>query len=109
MTDAEELMLPGGFAGSRVTQAERMEALLTESHFENGQLTEVRLYPVDLGQDLSRPFSRTGIPMIPSPDMAERVLEKIQRLSKPFGTKIVIENGVGVIRISGEQSQVATP
>ena len=109
LTDAEELMLPSGFAGSRVIQPERMEALLTESHFENGQLTEVRLYPVDLGQDLSRPFSRTGIPMTPSPEMAERVLEKIQRLSKPFGTKIVIENGVGVIRVSGEQSRVATP
>ena len=109
MTDAEELMLPRGFAGSRVVQPERMEALLTESHFENGQLTEVRLYPVDLGQDLSRPFSRTGIPMTPSPDMAERVLEKIQRLSKPFGTKIVIENGVGVIHVSGEPSRVATP
>ena len=109
LTEAEELMLPSGFAGSRVIQPERMEALLTESHFENGQLTEVRLYPVDLGQDLSRPFSRTGIPMTPSPDMAERVLEKIQRLSKPFGTKIVIENGVGVIRVSGEQSRVATP
>jgi poly-gamma-glutamate capsule biosynthesis protein CapA/YwtB (metallophosphatase superfamily) len=109
MTDAEELMLPSGFAGSRVVQPERMEALLTESHFENGQLTEVRLYPVDLGQDLSRPFSRTGIPMTPSPVMAERVLEKIQRLSRPFGTKIVIENGVGVIRVSGEQSRVAAP
>jgi poly-gamma-glutamate capsule biosynthesis protein CapA/YwtB (metallophosphatase superfamily) len=109
MTDAEELMLPSGFAGSRVTQPERMEALLTESHFENGQLTEVRLYPVDLGQDLSRPFSRTGIPMTPSPEMAERVLEKIQRLSKPFGTKIVIENGVGVIRVSGDKSRAATP
>jgi poly-gamma-glutamate synthesis protein (capsule biosynthesis protein) len=103
MTDAEDLMLPSGFAGSRVTQPERMESLLTESHFDNGRLTEVRLYPVDLGQDLSRPFSRTGIPMTPSPAMAKRVLEKIQRISKPFGTKIDIENGVGVIRAEAEQ------
>lgn len=98
MTDAEELMLPNGFAGSRVSQPERMEALLTESHFDNGKLIEVRLYPVDLGQDLNRPFSRTGIPMSPSPQMAQQVLEKMQRISKPFGTKIDIENGVGVIR-----------
>jgi len=109
MTDAEELMLSSAFAGSRVSQPERMESLLTESHFENGQLTEVRLYPVDLGQDLSRPFSRTGIPMTPSPEMAKRVLEKLQRLSKPFGTQIDIENGVGVIRVASDQSRVAAP
>jgi len=103
MADAEELMLPTGFAGSRVTQPERMESLLTESHFDNGRLTEVRLSPVDLGQDLTRSFSRTGIPMTPQPAMAEHVLEKIQRISKPFGTKIKIENGVGVIRVEAAQ------
>ena len=109
MTEAEELMLPSGFAGSRVTQPERMESLLTESRYENGRLIEVRIYPADLGQDLSRPFSRLGIPMTPSPEMAQRVLEKVQRLSRPFGTKIDIEDGVGVIRLSGEQSRKAAP
>jgi hypothetical protein len=29
--------------------------------------------------------------MMPSPEMAKRVLEKVQRLSQPFGTKIAIE------------------
>jgi hypothetical protein len=55
---------------------------------------------VDLGQDGSRPFSRLGLPMIPASDMSRRVLEKLQRLSKPFGTTINVENGVGVIRVS---------
>jgi hypothetical protein len=32
------------------------------------------------------------------------VLEKLQRLSKPFGTNITIENGVGVIRIPPAQA-----
>ena len=100
LTDAEELMEPDGFVGDRIKQPERMESLLTQSRWQNGQLTEVRLYPVDLGQDLTRPFSRTGIPMTPSPAMAQRVLEKLQRISKPFGTKIDIENGVGVIRVA---------
>jgi poly-gamma-glutamate synthesis protein (capsule biosynthesis protein) len=109
LTEAEELMLPTGFAGSRVTQPERMEALLTESRYDNGQLIEVRLYPVDLGQDLSRPFSRVGIPMTPSLEMAQRVLEKIQRLSSRFGTRIAIENGVGVIRVSADQPRKADP
>jgi len=104
LTDAEATMSPGAFAGERVVQPERMEALLTESRFENGRLVEVRVYPADLGQDYTRPFSRLGVPMTPSPEMAQRVLEKLQRLSKPFGTKIDIENGVGVIRISEQQT-----
>lgn len=104
MTEAEEIMSPNDFGGSRITQPERMESLLTESKFENGQLVEVRIYPADLGQDLTRPFSRVGIPMTPSPEMAKRVLEKLQKLSKPFGTEIAIENGVGVIRIPRTQA-----
>jgi poly-gamma-glutamate synthesis protein (capsule biosynthesis protein) len=39
--------------------------------------------------------------MTPSPEMARRVLEKLQKLSAPYGTKIAIENGTGVIRPPG--------
>jgi hypothetical protein len=39
--------------------------------------------------------------------MSQRVLEKLQRLSKPFGTNIAIENGVGVIRIPPGQASPA--
>ena len=41
-----------------------------------------------------------GIPMTPSPEVAQRILKKMQTLSKPFGTTITIENNVGVIRPS---------
>ena len=34
--------------------------------------------------------------------MARRVLEKVQALSKPFGTRIAIENGIGVIRVEAK-------
>jgi poly-gamma-glutamate synthesis protein (capsule biosynthesis protein) len=34
--------------------------------------------------------------------MARRVLEKVQTHSKPFGTTIAIENGVGVIRVAAK-------
>lgn len=40
--------------------------------------------------------------MTPPPDMARRVLEKVQWISKRFGTNIAIENGVGVIRMSAQ-------
>jgi poly-gamma-glutamate capsule biosynthesis protein CapA/YwtB (metallophosphatase superfamily) len=99
-TETELEMAEGATVAGRVSNPERMESLLTESRYENGRLIEVRIHPVDLGQDGSRPFSRLGLPMIPAPDMSRRVLDKLQRLSKPFGTTINIENGVGVIRVA---------
>lgn len=72
-------------------------AVLTTSHFNGGKLTEVRLYPVDLGGK-RRPISQMGIPMTPDPQDAQRILHDMQEYSQPFGTKISIEDNVGVIR-----------
>jgi poly-gamma-glutamate synthesis protein (capsule biosynthesis protein) len=74
------------------------ESVLVTSHFENGRLTEVRLFPVDLG-GARRPLSRMGIPMTPEPREAQRILKALQDYSEPLGTKISIEDNVGVIRI----------
>ncbi len=77
------------------------DALLATSHFDNGRLTEVRLYPADLG-GTSRPLSRNGIPATPSPEDAQRILKAVQEYSKPFGTRITIENNIGVIRLGAD-------
>lgn len=79
-------------------QPANFETLLASVHYENGKLTEVRIYPVDLG--FSRPGSQVGIPKRPSPQVAKRILDEVVELSKPFSTKISIENGVGVIHIA---------
>ena len=76
------------------------EVLLTTSRYEGGKLVEVRLYPVDLGIDGTRPISRAGDPTTPSPEQAQRILKLVRDLSKPFGTTISIENNVGVIRVA---------
>src|SRR5213594_4719635 len=81
-----------------------LETLLTTSRFEDGKLVEVRLYPADLGQDRDRPISRSGTPSTPSPEMARRVLERLQTLSKQFGTTVSIQNGIGVIRVASKQT-----
>jgi hypothetical protein len=79
-------------------QPDNLECLLVTAHFEGGKLVEARLHPVDLGQDYTRPLSRLGIPMTPTPAMAQDILERVQKYSKPFGTVITIENNVGVMR-----------
>lgn len=82
-------------------QPANLEALLTSSHYENGKLTEVRLYPAELGLP-NRPGSQFGTPRRPNAQVAREILEKVVEYSKPFGTKIVIENGVGIIRLADQ-------
>lgn len=74
------------------------DGLLTTTRFEDGQLAEIRLYPVELG-GAQRPISRMGVPTVPTRQEAERILRDLQSYSDPFGTTITIEDGVGVIRI----------
>ena len=94
---------PGG-----LSQPDNMEALLATSRFEGGKLVEVRIYPADVGIGY-RPVSKIGIPLDPTPEIAREILEKVQRLSKPFGTNMTIENGVGVIRVAAGQTLVGRP
>jgi poly-gamma-glutamate capsule biosynthesis protein CapA/YwtB (metallophosphatase superfamily) len=81
-------------------QPDNKEVLLTASRYEGGKLVEVRLYPVDCGIDGTRPVSKAGVPMSPSPEQARRILKHVQDLSRPFGTTISIEDNVGVIHVA---------
>jgi poly-gamma-glutamate synthesis protein (capsule biosynthesis protein) len=72
------------------------EGVIAVSRYDRGQVSEVRLYPVDLGYDA--PIADAGMPRLASPTVARAVLERMQRLSAPFGTTIAVEGSVGVIR-----------
>ena len=75
-----------------------LESILVSSHFENGRLAEVRIYPVDLGQT-PRPGSQVGIPRRPAPLVARKILDEVIEYSKPFGTTIEVRDGVGIVRL----------
>ena len=78
-------------------------AYVAQSRYEEGRLREVRIYPVDLGVDRARvPWSRSSIPQTPTPALARRILTDLQRFSEPFGTRISIENNIGIIRVPAE-------
>jgi poly-gamma-glutamate synthesis protein (capsule biosynthesis protein) len=77
------------------------ETVLTQSRFEQGRLAELLLYPVDLGY--GKKLSQSGIPRMASAEKAKKILERMQKMSAPYGTKIEIENRtpwnyVGVVR-----------
>ncbi len=76
------------------------ESVVATCKYEAKQLKEIRLYPVDLGRGLPR--SQAGRPVLaPSGgEVNQRVLERFRTMSEPYGTKIEIEDGVGIIRVA---------
>ncbi len=92
-TDADlaALLNARGFSDEKVFQT-----VVALSRFEGGKLAELRLYPVDLGY--GRTLTQSGVPRLASPGMAREILERLARLSRPYGTEISIEGNVGVIR-----------
>jgi poly-gamma-glutamate synthesis protein (capsule biosynthesis protein) len=76
------------------TLPEIWEAVMGAFTIEDGRLTEVRLYPIALGMDKSR--AQKGVPYLTGD---EKLLERLGKLCEPYGTELVIENGVGVVKL----------
>ena len=81
------------FRGSRLPPAWD-ESVIALAHFHGGQLVDVRLYPT---QTIREAGPLLGAPMLAPPADAERILRRLQAQSEPYGTKILIRDGVGVI------------
>lgn len=86
-------------------QPENFEGLLAESKYDGGRLVEVRLHPTLAGY--GQTMSEMGVPRTPTADEARKLLEKLQTLSKPFGTTIAIEGNTGVIRVAATAGTAA--
>jgi poly-gamma-glutamate synthesis protein (capsule biosynthesis protein) len=82
----------GGFPGDPAY----WEGLLAMTEFSDGELSEIRLYPVTLGHGLDRP--QRGRPLLATGEHGRAILEGLAALSTPMGTTIVLERGMGVIR-----------
>jgi poly-gamma-glutamate capsule biosynthesis protein CapA/YwtB (metallophosphatase superfamily) len=72
------------------------ECIFATTTWEGGKLKEVRIYPIDLTASGNKP---KGVPSFASPPIAKKILDEMIRMSQPFGTKIVVENNVGIIRL----------
>ncbi len=82
-----------------LSHPDNMEALLATARYDRSRLVELRVHPADVGKE-PRPVSKIGIPLVPTRAIAQQILERVQRLSAPFGTRMTIEDGVGVIRVA---------
>jgi poly-gamma-glutamate synthesis protein (capsule biosynthesis protein) len=96
VTQAENVVR--GLEARGVVEPVNYESAIALSKFDKGQLQEVRIYPIWGRHD--GPISRRGLPMTAPPAIAQRILQRLQKLSEPFGTQIAIEGNVGVIHVS---------
>ena len=76
----------------------RWESAIAMVSFDDKRLKEIRLHPIELGLGLPRFQRGRPLPAEPGGEAAKRVIENFRKMSEPFGTKVEIENGVGVIR-----------
>jgi len=61
--------------------------------FEKNQLAELLLYPIEM----SRADKQGGRPILVSGEKAQEILERLERLSQPYGTNIIINDGIGKV------------
>jgi poly-gamma-glutamate synthesis protein (capsule biosynthesis protein) len=77
--------------------SELFESVIAINRYEDGRLSEIRLYPIELG--IEAKGAARGVPRLADATTGARTLARLQKLSQPFGTTIAVEKGVGVIRL----------
>jgi Bacterial capsule synthesis protein PGA_cap len=80
--------------------------------FEDKKVTEIRLYPVEMGVDLSSGTPKNvreyggkhkildGRPLMATGANAQKILERLQKLCATYGTKVEIKDGIGIAKVS---------
>lgn len=72
-------------------------SVVASCEFRAGELSKIALHPIDMGH--GKPRSQRGRPLIADARAGREALDRIRRLSKPFGVEVETENGVGIVRI----------
>ena len=75
---------------------ESLQSAVAVCEFDQSELREIKLYPVDLG--FGRPRSERGRPVLAHPELGKTIIDRVARLSEQYGTKILNVEGHGVIR-----------
>jgi len=65
--------------------------------FRNGMLKEIKLFPITLG--FGKPIHKRGRPMLANKVLGQKIINRIKKLSLPFGTEIIHKDGVGLVNI----------
>ncbi|MDO5474484.1 MAG: hypothetical protein Q4F22_05255, partial [Phascolarctobacterium sp.] len=72
-----------------------LESVIVKFNIEDNVIKEVLLYPTTLG--LGKARSRKGRAELADEENGTRILQELQGLCDEYGTKIIIEKGIGKI------------
>jgi poly-gamma-glutamate synthesis protein (capsule biosynthesis protein) len=73
------------------------EAVVAVPTFRDGTLVDLALHPISLGFGL--PPSQRGRPTFADPELGDKILDDLIRLSEPFGTTIEKRDGIGYLML----------
>jgi len=73
------------------------ENMFAVCKFEAKKLREIKIFPIDQG--FGKPRPQRGRPVLADGEVANRVIERVMRLSQRYGTKITNRDGVGLIEL----------
>jgi poly-gamma-glutamate capsule biosynthesis protein CapA/YwtB (metallophosphatase superfamily) len=73
------------------------ENMFAVCKFAQSKLKEIDIHPIDQG--FGRPRPQRGRPLLAEGEVAQRVIERVTRLSRRYGTIISNRAGVGVIEL----------
>jgi poly-gamma-glutamate capsule biosynthesis protein CapA/YwtB (metallophosphatase superfamily) len=73
------------------------ENMFAVCKFNANELSEIKIFPIDQG--FGRPRPQRGRPLLAEGAVANRVIERLTRLSQRYGTKILNCNGVGSVEV----------
>ena len=74
------------------------ESVVAVATFENRMLSALRLHPLDLGVNVAAELR--GVPRLADMSRGRAILERLDTLSGALGTRIQVEDGVGVVDLS---------
>jgi poly-gamma-glutamate capsule biosynthesis protein CapA/YwtB (metallophosphatase superfamily) len=64
-------------------------------HYGGRKLDEIRIHPVDQG--FGRPRGQRGRPLLANGEMAAKIIERVDRLSRPYGVTVAHRGGTGIV------------
>jgi poly-gamma-glutamate capsule biosynthesis protein CapA/YwtB (metallophosphatase superfamily) len=73
------------------------ENMVAVCKFAKNKLKEIDIHPIDQG--FGRPRPQRGRPLLAEGEVAQRVIERVTRLSRRYGTTVTNRNSVGVIEL----------
>ena len=96
---------PFDYARARIRPLERhkgaaWESVIAQCRYEESRLAELNLYPINL--DESKLDQDIGTPKLADENRGRKIIERLQKLSDPYGTEIIFDHGVGRIKIGKE-------